>query len=109
MINYGTNYGETWNLRVADILHDYQDGNQIGWENEFAWLRLHDEARLDRLADSVQSFGFLSPINLGDDGRIWDGHHRLCVAVMLGIDRIPARDCWEEWEDEDEDEWEEWV
>lgn len=30
------------------------------------------------------------PILLGTDGRVWDGHHRLCVADMLGLDAVPC-------------------
>ncbi len=28
---------------------------------------------------------------LGDDGRVWDGHHRIAVALSLQLDRVPVR------------------
>jgi hypothetical protein len=29
-----------------------------------------------------------SPISLGTDGRVWDGHHRLIAAMVLGIESV---------------------
>jgi hypothetical protein len=31
---------------------------------------------------------------LGDDGRVWDGHHRLCVADEIGMREVPVTRDW---------------
>lgn len=33
-----------------------------------------------------------SPISLGSDGRVWDGHHRIIAARRLGFATIPVED-----------------
>lgn len=45
------------------------------------------------LADSVQRFGIMQPTTVEKRADHWllrDGHRRVAVATMLGIDRIPA-------------------
>lgn len=42
------------------------------------------------LAERVKTDGIgfhdhLVPVLLGNDGRVWDGHHRICLAIQLGI------------------------
>jgi hypothetical protein len=78
----------TMDLRY--LLTHYQDGDGLGWPAEFAWLRTY---RYRGVADITASFprdGFREPISLGDDGRVWDGHHRLAVADALNLRRVPV-------------------
>jgi len=77
-------------MRLADLLDQYSDGDEHGWATEFAWLREHHGERLDILATSVQEVGMRRAVLLGNDGRVWDGHHRLCVADMLGLSDVPV-------------------
>ena len=77
-------------MRTADILSDYRDGDEHGWDVEFEWLDTHHSERLYRLAEDVAANGIRTPITLGHDGRVWDGHHRLYVAQNLGIDSLPV-------------------
>jgi len=51
-----------------------------------------EEARLKYLRHSIEQHGFLSafPIIITDDGTVADGHRRLAVAEMLGIDKVPV-------------------
>ena len=62
------------------------------WEDEWADLaRRHAETGyLDRLAEQIAENGITMPVLIGSDGRLWDGHHRLCVAVRLGIGYVPV-------------------
>jgi hypothetical protein len=77
-------------MPLADVLRDYQDGDEHGWDTEFQWLRENDAERLRLLTDSIRREGIKQPIVLGPDGRVWDGHHRLCVAGTLGITSVPV-------------------
>lgn len=38
------------------------------------------------LISDIAANGVTTPLMLGDDGRVWDGHHRLFVARLLGIE-----------------------
>lgn len=77
-------------MRLADLLADYQDGDEHGWETEFNLLRRTHAEYLASLTQSIQADGIREPILLGPDKRVWDGHHRLCVAHDLGLDEVPV-------------------
>ncbi|WP_346007425.1 ParB/RepB/Spo0J family partition protein [Janibacter terrae] len=52
-----------------------------------------DLGDLRDLCDSVQRFGIMQPITVEKRADHWllrDGHRRVAVATMLGLDRIPA-------------------
>lgn len=57
------------------------------WRDERDWLWKRPE--MDALMSSIQIAGVLVPVLLGDDGRVWDGHHRIVAALDLGIPEIP--------------------
>jgi len=77
-------------MPLADVLRLYQDGDEHGWDTEFEYLRTEHRDAIRRLTASVQRHGIRQPILLGTDGRVWDGHHRLCVADALGLARVPV-------------------
>ncbi len=77
-------------MRTAFVLAQYRDGDEMGWPAEFAWLDLHQGQVLWTLAVDIRANGMQTPIRLGNDGRVWDGHHRLRVAVILGLDEVPV-------------------
>ena len=77
-------------MSLREILTSWQDGDGIGWPAEFAWLRTYHHKQLAALAIDVAKNGFQEPITLGTDGRIWDGHHRLCVAESLDWRHLPV-------------------
>lgn len=57
------------------------------WAEESRRLMQRPEtyAIIDRIRD--EGIGFaddLQPIMLGSDGRVWDGHHRIVIALHLG-------------------------
>lgn len=73
------------------LLDKYRDGDEHGWATEFDWIRKNHREILDRLMVSIEANGIREPVSLGNDGRVWDGHHRLCAAWILGITDIPVR------------------
>lgn len=79
--------GGPWPLEK--VLTEYRDGDEHGWATEFAHLREIHLAKLFDLAGDIAQHGIKEPILLGTDGRVWDGHHRLCVAQHLGIRHVP--------------------
>lgn len=81
---------EVQQMPLADLLRDYRDGDEHGWDTEFAYLRRNHADRLRRLNHSVAVEGIREPILLGNDGRVWDGHHRLCSAHDLGLATVPV-------------------
>ena len=84
-------------VRVADVLAQYgpgDSGDQLiyrwGWREEFAQLWIDDATHMHNLLVDIKRHGIREPILLGNDGRLWDGHHRLAIAVALVHDTIPA-------------------
>lgn len=75
---------------LSAILAVYRDGDERGWVNEFNLLEETHGPKLDMLKTSIQEDGIREPIVLGPDGRVWDGHHRLCAAESLGIEKVPV-------------------
>ncbi len=58
------------------------------WEEEVKKLANRD--RTKQLVESIHTEGIREPILLGNDGRVWDGHHRITVARHLGIRDVPV-------------------
>jgi len=81
-------------VRVADLVDLYRPGSRDwGWMEECLDLFSRDKAKTFRILERVlnEGIGFaddIQPILLGNDGRIWDGHHRICIAIELGIERV---------------------
>ena len=76
--------------KLQDILDNYKDGDEHGWEIEFRFLRLEHSDRIEELSAEVLRDGMKEPVLLGSDDRVWDGHHRLCVADLLGMEYVPV-------------------
>jgi len=81
----------TDHMTVADLMRDIQDGDRITWSAEFNWLRENHAPQLRALFLSVLQNGIREPLLIGDDGRLWDGHHRLYVAHSLGFKHVPVK------------------
>ncbi|MFD3999904.1 ParB N-terminal domain-containing protein [Streptomyces rubiginosohelvolus] len=62
------------------------------WDEEWADLdqRHAESGYLDRLEQQIRANGITMPVLIGSDGRLWDGHHRLRIAVRLGIAHVPV-------------------
>lgn len=52
------------------------------WKHE-AWSVLQNVGRTLAMWDSIAEDGIREPVLLGDDGRVWDGHHRIVIAGEL--------------------------
>jgi ParB-like chromosome segregation protein Spo0J len=57
-----------------------------------------NDAAVDRMAASIQEFGFKIPVLARSSGEVVDGHLRLKAARKLGITEIPTILC-DEWTD----------
>lgn len=74
---------------LSDIRYDHQDWS---WEEEWADLdeRHAETGYLDHLEQQIKANGITMPLLIGSDGRLWDGHHRLRIAVRVGIPYVPV-------------------
>lgn len=52
--------------------------------------RNHSERQIEKIAASIRSFGFNSPVIVDDDGQILAGHGRVLAAVTLGLEEVPS-------------------
>lgn len=77
-------------MTLAQLFADYRDGDERGWDTEFEYLEEIHAQKLYELAESVHAEGMREPILLGDDGRVWDGHHRLWAARNIGLKEVPV-------------------
>ena len=50
----------------------------------------HGERQIERLAASIQEFGFVSPILIDKDNVIIAGHGRFAAATRLGLEKVPC-------------------
>jgi hypothetical protein len=92
-------------ISVGEILRNLSDASDIGridtpedFFGLFAAKVSHDH--FDWLADRIMEQGFTVPICIHENGSGWsvgNGHHRLCAAILLGLDTIPVfwGDSWE--------------
>lgn len=61
-----------------------------GWPFEVADLIRRDGPALADLIDSIREDGVREPVLLGDDGRVWDGHHRI-IAAWIADRAVPVK------------------
>lgn len=78
------------NVPLPSLLTVFTPGDDMTWPEQFEWLRVHHSTRLRMLAKEIKAEGIREPILLGSDGRVWDGHHRLAVAMRLDIKQVPV-------------------
>lgn len=82
---------QVWPLKrvLAEVRCGSEDWT---WEEEWADLdRRHaDTGYLTKLEEVIRENGITMPVLVGSDGRLWDGHHRLRLAVRLGIGYVPV-------------------
>ena len=51
--------------------------------------RTHDQKQVDRIANSIASFGFNQPIVVDEQNIVLAGHGRLAAALKLGLRQVP--------------------
>lgn len=74
---------------LAQIITFWRPGSfEWSWEEEYADIFARPETKnIEALVDA-QGIGFLdhvAPVLLSNNGRVWDGHHRICIAIKRGI------------------------
>ena len=77
---------------VAQIVTFWRPGSgDWSWADEYADLMDGEGKEVtERILARVDSEGIdfadsFAPVSLGTDGRIWDGHHRIVIAIQRGI------------------------
>lgn len=78
---------ERWQLNrlLAEVTPGSQ-GSDWTWDDEYHDLREHPH--FQDLADELSTAPQERPVLVGTDGRLWDGHHRVCALRMLGVDTV---------------------
>lgn len=78
-------------LAVDYIQENFTPGEETNtWAEEFRWIIDFDNNHTGALLADIEKDGIKLPILLGDDGRVWNGHHRLLVARILGMTEVPV-------------------
>ena len=83
-------------IRVEDLVRDYRPGSrgdEWTWADELRDLYAREPARMAWFEDRLRHRDFAAfdkPILLGDDGRVWDGHHRVVAAIAQRLHRLPV-------------------
>lgn len=73
-----------WDAR--QLISSFEDGNEHGWHEELQFLWFEDRERTLELLDAVGKVGrIVEPVVIGADQRVWDGHHRVAVALALSL------------------------
>jgi hypothetical protein len=76
---------------LAQIVTFWRPGSQDWfWADEYTDLMGPRREGTDAVHERVKAegFGFLdhiAPVLLGNDGRVWDGHHRICLAIKEAV------------------------
>jgi DNA modification methylase len=52
--------------------------------------RTHSKGQIKQIAESIERFGFVNPVLVGDDGTIIAGHGRVDAARLLGLRAVPT-------------------
>lgn len=77
-------------VKLEHLLGIYKVGSGDWlWQEEYE--DLYKTQHQINLTESIRLKGIKEPVLLGSDGRIWDGHHRICAALHLGITEIPIQ------------------
>lgn len=77
------------NARLDHLLGVYRVGSgDWAWREEYD--NLIDQPDTQKLLARIRAEGIREPVLLGTDGRVWDGHHRIVIAMHLGLDSVPV-------------------
>ena len=79
-------------MPLATILTFWRPGSyDWSWAEEFDDLQNHSATPAIRRRVREEGIGFAddhSPVLLGNDGRVWDGHHRIVIAIDEDITHL---------------------
>lgn len=77
----------------ADVLHNSPQIEMIHIADlrpREANPRTHPQKQIERIAKSIQEFGFTAPVLIDEDNGIVAGHARIEAAALAGMDAVPA-------------------
>ncbi|MGO2860631.1 MAG: hypothetical protein ACTIC1_05705 [Brevibacterium sp.] len=78
-------------MNLDYVLENFTSGDENNtWAQEFRWIIDFDAPHTGALLADIEANGIKLPILLGDDGRVWNGHHRLLAARILGFTEVPV-------------------
>lgn len=76
-----------WPLeRLLGEVHPGSQGDEWTWEEELRALRETDN--FAQVSHDLSLNAQREPVLVGYDRRLWDGHHRVCAAMYLGIPHV---------------------
>lgn len=81
-------------MGLDDIIARWRPGSQgddWSWAHEWACMMVDPKTSAIWEMVEREGIGFADafhPILLGNDGRVWDGHHRICIALQRGIESV---------------------
>lgn len=52
--------------------------------------KIHDENQVEKIAESIKEFGFISPCLIDEENNIIAGHGRVMAAKKLGLETVPC-------------------
>lgn len=61
----------------AEESHELMHGEKYETQTKHILKRVDEEG--------IDFIDNIAPVLLGSDGRVWDGHHRICIAIKQGI------------------------
>ena len=81
-------------MPVESIVTNWRVGSaEWSWDEERADLSNDPVTAAVRHRVLTEGIGFAdayAPVLLGSDGRVWDGHHRIVIALEQGITHLNA-------------------
>lgn len=78
-------------MHPRSIMEKWRPGSaEWTWPEEAVDVIGRDPAGFAALLTDIHKNGVLEPVLLGDDGRVWDGHHRV-LAALLAARYVPYK------------------
>ncbi|MFA5387339.1 MAG: hypothetical protein WC322_02995 [Candidatus Paceibacterota bacterium] len=79
-------------MAVGELTERWRPGSaDWGWASEAADILDTPTTAAVRERVAEEGYGFaddFGPVLLGSDGRVWDGHHRICLALEQGPETL---------------------
>lgn len=79
-------------MNLSKLIESYRPGSygdDWTWDDEAEDLFDREPDGMHLLIEDISKNGVLTPVLLGSDGRVWDGHHRIVAALYLELPSIP--------------------
>lgn len=73
-------------MNARDLVARWRPGSgDWDWPHEAVDVINANPAGFADLLADIHTNGITTPVLLGDDGRVWDGHHRVLAALLVGV------------------------